>query len=479
MKTSHPFHRRTLLHALGLGAASLGVGTRRARAQAPIPKRLVVIAGDGMTYDDWRPVGVGGGAPTETDWAFGEVHKPLEPFRSQVLYVEGLGMVSEEIDPGPKGDAHQQGAKHALSAANSTNARYPGGPSIDQFVASKLNAPTPVTKFPSLQFAIIDWLNDLHNSLASAANTPLDPMWDPRRAYDRVFKDFRPPAAAGPAAPSMADIAREQQLAVLGFAKSEFSRMGGRLGALDRQRLDAHLGLLSDLEGRMKLVAPRPAGAGCSALAAPANLPRCVYTCFDDMPSRGDNYRLGEEINTRLAASALACDLTRVVAIAIGYGEGTYPMYGYTTGAFGTDSMHDLVHKVGDPQNPLSRNADARAIVKRQCLVEARTVAALLKQLAEIPEADGKSLLDHTVVLWGGHVGYGSHDLAQLPWVLIGSAGGYLRTGRYVKLPANPRSKRGVPHNDLFITLANAVGVATNVFGNPSLSSGPIAALRA
>jgi hypothetical protein len=111
--------------------------------------------------------------------------------------------------------------------------------------------------------------------------------------------------------------------------------------------------------------------------------------------------------------------------------------------------------------------------------MEAGLVAALVKELDALPTPDGKTLLHHTVVLWGGHIGYGSHDLARLPWVLIGEAGGYFRTGRVVKLPANPKSKRGRPHNDLFLSLAEAMGTPMTAFGNPSLCSGPIAELKA
>ncbi len=478
MRENRAWGRRRLLQGLALGAASLGRG-RIGQAQPSIPKRVVVIAGDGMIYDDWRPVGLGGAAPTETEWDFGEVHRPLAPYKSHVLYVEGLGMVSEEVDPGPKGNAHQQGAKHALAAANTTNPRYPGGPTIDQVIAQKLSSPSPVTKFPSLQFAIVDWANDLSSAIASAANTPLELMWDPRPAYERIFRDFRPPAGSDPG-PSMADVARDQQLAVLGFARGEFSRLSGRLGAADRSRLESHLSLLSDLEGRMKLVGGTRAGATCSPPQPPPALTRCHYLCFQEAAMKRELYGLCEQNNLPMIAAALACDLTRVVSLQIGsYGESTYHLYGYTPGQFGTTGMHDLIHKVCDRNNPLSRDPQARKIVKDQNLLEAKTVAALLKLLDQIPEADGKSLLHHTVVLWGGHIGYGSHDLANLPWALVGSAGGFFRTGRYVKLPANPASRRGHPHNDLLLSVAQAAGTPIATIGNASLCTGPIAALRA
>ena len=37
----------------------------------------------------------------------------------------------------------------------------------------------------------------------------------------------------------------------------------------------------------------------------------------------------------------------------------------------------------------------------------------------------------------------------------------------------------GRPHNDLFVTLANAMGVATDTFGNAGVCTGPILEMRA
>jgi hypothetical protein len=81
-------------------------------------------------------------------------------------------------------------------------------------------------------------------------------------------------------------------------------------------------------------------------------------------------------------------------------------------------------------------------------------------------------------ILWCSQIGYGSHDLANLPWVIAGDANGYFRTGRYLKLPANARSTRGQPHNDLFVSLANAMDVPITTFGNPACCNGPLGGLR-
>ena len=94
-------------------------------------------------------------------------------------------------------------------------------------------------------------------------------------------------------------------------------------------------------------------------------------------------------------------------------------------------------------------------------------VAFILDQLASLPESDGQTLLDHTLVFVYSHIGEGSHDLSRLPWMVIGDAHGYLKMGQYIRCPIfDPGSGqittddkgsrkwnvRGRAHNDLFVT---------------------------
>jgi len=55
---------------------------------------------------------------------------------------------------------------------------------------------------------------------------------------------------------------------------------------------------------------------------------------------------------------------------------------------------------------------------------------------------------------------------------MAGGCGGTLKTGRHVQLPD------GTPHNDLLVTIAQAMGVDIKTFGNPKYCNGPLAALR-
>ena len=73
---------------------------------------------------------------------------------------------------------------------------------------------------------------------------------------------------------------------------------------------------------------------------------------------------------------------------------------------------------------------EAVACIRKMCTIEAQKLANLLAMLAKVPEADGTSLLDHTL-----------------------------------------------PHNNLYVSLANAMGIDIDTFGNPAVCTGPLAGL--
>jgi len=80
-------------------------------------------------------------------------------------------------------------------------------------------------------------------------------------------------------------------------------------------------------------------------------------------------------------------------------------------------------------------------------------------------------MLDNTVVLWGNELGKGnSHSHTKVPFVLAGGAGGYWPTGRLLRYD-------GDPHDNLLVSICNAMGVETETFGNPAYCDGPLRGL--
>jgi hypothetical protein len=97
--------------------------------------------------------------------------------------------------------------------------------------------------------------------------------------------------------------------------------------------------------------------------------------------------------------------------------------------------------------------------------------SAVLKHLldtwSQYTSARG-TLLDSAFALWTNHVAAGpSHGFDNLPVIVAGSAGGFLKQGQYV-------DAGGVTNDKLLNTLISAAGVPTTNFGqgNPGVIDG-------
>jgi hypothetical protein len=79
------------------------------------------------------------------------------------------------------------------------------------------------------------------------------------------------------------------------------------------------------------------------------------------------------------------------------------------------------------------------------------------------------------VVVWANELSDGkAHHFANLPWVIAGSGGGYLRQGQHLDLTNGGElydfNGGGVPHNRLLMTFANAMGLSLSEFGDPEFA---------
>jgi hypothetical protein len=95
-------------------------------------------------------------------------------------------------------------------------------------------------------------------------------------------------------------------------------------------------------------------------------------------------------------------------------------------------------------------------------------LARLLERLDSYVEADGKTALDNSVILYTNELSDGKgHSYIDLPYLLAGSCGGYFKQGEYVLLgeQRNPYNSEIAPHNKLLNTIVNAMGIQSDWFG--------------
>jgi hypothetical protein len=464
IKVSDPrrFSRRTLLASLGLSGAFLPLlNAQLAGAQASaFPKRLVImVTPEGTIQNRFWPTG---GA---SDFVLNEITTPLEPHRSDILIVKGIDMKSAKDDEGVHG-AHDNvchtltGVKGYLGPRGDHDLGQAivaaGGISIDQQIVNQLK---PQTKLASLVMGVqINWTALQQCRLSwTAENQSVTPEEDPYRLFNTLFENFNMPEA-------MVDKSRAEGRSILDYVGKDLERFAGRLGTEDRARVQAHLDALRELERGLdpKFDATL---TGCSP---PVQGEKIDVKANPNYPQVG-------KLQMDLLVSALACDMTRVATFEWNSGVGNLvmswlgPEFQGDGDEFPTRNLHDMTHRAG--QSPDHTNRKART---DQWHME--QFAYFLSRLKEVKEGDG-TMLDNTAVCLINHMHDGaahSHGPA-LPVVLAGSCGGYFKPGRYIDLSDSP-----VPHNNLLVELANAVGAETTSFGDPQYNgSSALSVLRA
>src|SRR5579862_4662649 len=109
--------------------------------------------------------------------------------------------------------------------------------------------------------------------------------------------------------------------------------------------------------------------------------------------------------STRVATRLLAGESSIRTFSAIGFSEG----------------HHNLTH-----------HRDMIAKVKEIDLGYAKQLARFLEKMEQTKDADGRSLLHNSMIVYGtGNTNGNRHTHTNLPILLAGAAGGSLQTGRY------------------------------------------------
>ncbi len=438
--------RRELLAALGgVGLLPL-LEARRARAAEP-PRRLIVFyTPNGTIGPEWRPSG------TEADFTFGRILAPLTPWRSKLIVLGGVDMALAEAG---FGSHHTRGIGGLLTgrpilmgnfrSAGPPTAGWASGISIDQHIARTAGA---ATRFRSLELGVRVIDAEVRGRISYlGANQPVPPMESPYDVSDRIFAGGSAGAPTDPGAERL----RRQRASVLDFLQQELAAVRAHVGREDRPRIDAHLESVRDIERRLQPpAAGAPGGAACPTPSAGA---RMNVQAVENMPALG-------RLQMDLLAAALACDLTRVATLQWTHAESnqTFPFLSIA-------GQHHTMSHAGDS------DAAAQESLTRINIFYAEQFRYLLEKLSSYREGD-RTLLDNTVVFWGIEVGKGNnHAHRDLPFLLAGSAGGRFRTGRFVDYLARGRAQ---PHNNLLVSLANALGLPDQTFGAPEHCTGPL-----
>ncbi|HEX5162321.1 MAG TPA: DUF1552 domain-containing protein [Steroidobacteraceae bacterium] len=424
--------RRQVLRGLG---ASIALPTLMSASPAfarslpkQVPARMAfVYVPNGAVPAAWWPEG-GGGA----DFALSPTLAPLAKVRNSLQVISGLDCVSAEAGPDGAGDHARAGGTFltGVRIKKTAGSDIKAGISIDQVVANEIGHHT---RFASLELTcdVVRKSGECDSGYAcayeynlawSAPNQPLAPEHNPQFAFERLFGD-------GARNERVANLKRREseQHSILDYVLEDAKSLNAKLDGRDRQKLDQYLTSVREIEQRIAISRTMPVAN--PDVDAPAGVP----------PNYSDHVALMFD----MLLLAFQTDSTRIATLLLAREGSNRPFndIGISSG------HHDLSHHKNTPD-----------IVEKVKLIDrwyVERLAAFLEKMDQTEEADGKSLLHHSMILYGsGNADGNRHTHVNLPVVLAGTGGGAFKPGRYIKAKSQP-----IPN--LFLSMADAMG--TNI----------------
>jgi hypothetical protein len=426
--------RRAFLRGAGASLALLPMleSERALGATAAAPKRLITIAwSNGVAQPNFYP-------PADDPTA-SAIMTPLAALKAKVTMVAGLDY-KIMLDGGHNYDGHFSFPTMFTGTYKNTGGQNctATGASIDQVVstaiAMKANLPVPLLTITA-QGKSTSYRTDGSQNTGETK---------PDRLFTTLFS-----SASMPSATMSALQARRKS--VIDYLLPELQGFAARRGTDDKAKISAHLDSIRQVE--QSLTATAMGGAGCMPVS----------------PGAPTMYQDQVKAFSDLVAMAFRCDVTRSVAISWaddgGSGPYTMPFLNLndpTTMAIG--EVHNIAH--------LGSSAyDKKTIIDTWYMTQLAYLAGLLD--ASMDSAGG-TILDNSLIVMGNDMSEGSfHSVSNIPYVLVGGAGGALKTGRTVRVGKWATAtgsywssgNTGIPHNQLLATISNLMDVPATSFG--------------
>jgi hypothetical protein len=385
---------------------------------------------------------------TDADRAVSE----LAPYADKLLMVRGTKFAF----PGA-GCGHSGGLNQCLTAARvigNGKDSLADGESIDWRIAKEVNPAgvEPLTLMSGPQEAYI------------AAGLSYSGSGQLRGAQNNPFAVYQDLVGLSGGDADLINQIITRRKSVNDLVREEMQDLMGKpyLGRDDRQRLQNHFEVIRDMELSM----------ACTLTDGEI---QAMQTVSEAAADNGNRIVVAEMLMD-LIAFAFACDLNRTATLQIGTGnDGT--RY-YVDGEL-QNTFHRISHRIDDDgaEGPPIPNADI--LHHKIDRMFAQMFKHLLDRLDIHPGPNGGTLLDHCVALWTNDLANGPpHSYRNVPQIIAGSAGGFLKTGEYI-------DAGDVAHNKFLNTILSAVGLRNenddyyDSFGDPSLERGIIPGMLA
>jgi hypothetical protein len=423
----------------GLGAAvalpwmeSLASVARGATASAKPPVRMCFwYVPNGVHLPTWFP---------KQEGALVDLPETLQPLafaRDYVNCFHGLTHNTALTNGDTEGCGHGQGAASFLTGAQAykTQDAVRVDISVDQAYARHVGT---ATRFPSLELGCesarsgnafgYSGTYKTHISWRTATS-PAPYEMNPKVVFDRLFTQ-------GTNSLTQATVADRDfyRRSMLDYVMDDARRIRSQVGKNDQRKLDQYLTGVREVERRIQHA------------STAVKLPGADFHRPEGIPEDFDEHL---RLMCDLMVLAFQTDSTRASTFMVTK-EATdrnYPWLGFT------DGHHELSHHGNEPE----KNRKLREIDRYHIAI----LGYMIEKMMTVEEADGSTLLDNSMVLYGSGISDGDrHDHVNLPVVVVGKGGGTFRTGQFLKCRAE------TPMSNLLLAMLQQAGVPTDRFGD-------------
>jgi hypothetical protein len=266
------------------------------------------------------------------------------------------------------------------------------------------------------------------NNLAWRSETqPLPPILDPRAFFERMFGKGQPMTPEERARQS------KYRRSILDFVTEDTHKLESNLGPSDRRKLDEYLSSIREVERQIER-----AEKDNQQIDPHMDKPYGVPADF------AEHFRM----MSNMIAIAFQADQTRIVTFLMTR-EGSSRPY-RELGI--PDGHHPLTHHRSQPE--------LMEKVRKINEYHVQQFASFVEKMKATKEGDG-TLLDNSMIVYGAGLSDGNAHLHEdLPTIIAGRGGNYIKTGRRLL------ARKETPMCNLFLTMMDRMGVHVENFGD-------------
>lgn len=361
---------------------------------------------------------------------------PFNGLKRKMTVIGGLNSQGHGHNPSITLCGHGRLDEFGYNDFNNNNFRP--WPSIDQIMAASNKIYPQAPMLRSLHLKAVrqasPYIGDRPDSVSfSASGSRLIQVpheRDPRAKFNLLFGGASNPGGGVSQAVAAKNMKNKK---VVDKVLEDYNRLvsSQRISAAEKMVLDEHMTHLNQIEERLRTLVDQPVQAVCSVPSAPSG-PNVTHNQLSNFVS----------MHIDLIVAAIKCGHTKVATLMLNRVT-DLESYPFLQNGRNQD-FHGATHDTRD-------NAYLRDILK----FFSGKVAELAQKLDVVEDAStGATYLDNSMIYFGNCMDVGlDHSTSNLPVVILGSGGGFLKTDQYL------RYNNGV-YNQLLVSLMMGMGLA-------------------